>query len=335
VNASLALERGGRRLWLVALAVALAAAIALLQTGALRGPVTKLRSLLAKTEPWALGACLCRATREVTLVRDDGLSLAASLYLGDGGARRPAIVLVHGNTPRGRRLPLYKVLASGLAERGYAVLALDRAGFGQSEDPYKTATPDRPPDAGADVRAALAYLVGLESVVPDRVDLIAHSGGVPPILDAGPREPRVGKLVAIGPPRRMAERLAGPADRRRFWDRARDYRAVVGLGPFPDWYTEEVFRRHKLAYSDLGNYAAYLAGPGHKPLLLLDGARESPADRGYLGRYYREMAEPKRYLTVPNADHYSNTTEIRAVTVYDRQVLSYTLDAIDRFLRDR
>jgi predicted acyl esterase len=82
------------------------------------------------TSAWDLGACLCGAAQEVTVVRDDGLKLAASVYTEGAAERRPAIVLLHGNTHRGRRLPLYKVLASRLAERGYVVLTLDRAGFG-------------------------------------------------------------------------------------------------------------------------------------------------------------------------------------------------------------
>ena len=171
-------------------------------------------------------------------------------------------------------------------------------------------------------------------MAPDRIHLVGHSGGVPPILSAGPRDPHVRKLVAIGPPRRMAERLADPADRKQLWDRARAYREILGFGPFPAWFTEAVWRRHKESSSDLGNYAPYFASRGHKPLLLMDGALESPADRRYLEDYYRQMADPKRYVSVPNADHYVNTTEIRAVTVYDRQVLRYTLDAIDGFLRE-
>jgi hypothetical protein len=96
---------------------------------ALGGPAERLRLLLGKTSAWDLGACLCGAAPEVTVVRDDGLKLAASVYTEDGAERRPAIVLLHGNTHRGRRLPLYKVLASRLAERGYVVLTLDRAGW--------------------------------------------------------------------------------------------------------------------------------------------------------------------------------------------------------------
>ncbi len=326
---------GPRRLILVA--VALLAALLVFRENfgrPLGGPLQRLGSLLEKTAIGDLGACLCRPSHDLTLVRDDGLRLAASLYTERSREQRPAIVLMHGNTYKGRQLPLYTVLASGLAERGYDVLTVDRAGFGESEDPFKTAEPGNAPDPGADVSAALAHLTGSGSVTPDRIHLIGHSGGVPPILSAGLGDARVQKLVAIGPPRRMAERLADPMDRQMFWDRARRYREILGLGPFPDWYTQDRWRRHKLGYSDLGNYKAPLADPGHKPVLFIDGAREPPADRRYLEAFIRETADPKRYVTVPNADHYSNTTDVGAVTAYDRRVLSYTLEVIDRFLRN-
>lgn len=115
-------REGGRGF---ALLIALLATIVLFHdtlARALRGPAERLRLLLGKTSAWDLGACLCGAAQEVTVVRDDGLKLAASVYTEDAAERRPAIVLLHGNTHRGRRLPLYKVLASRLAERGYVVL---------------------------------------------------------------------------------------------------------------------------------------------------------------------------------------------------------------------
>ncbi len=335
----LAVKRGGVRAWpiLLLIACALFATMALVHEPLRRmliAPVERLRVLLEKTAIRDLGACFCRASRDVTLIRDDGLKLAASLYTGHAGEPRPAIVLLHGNTHKGRRLPLYTVLARGLAERGYEVLTLDRAGYGASEDPFKTTVPGQVPDPDADVAAALAYLEGSRSVAAGRIHLIGHSGGVPPILRAGLHDPRVQKLVAIGPPRRMAERLADPSDRKMFWERARRYREILGLGPFPDWYTEESWWRQKLAQSDLGNYAPDLQSPDHKPVLFLDGAREALADRRYLGSYFRAMTGPKAYVTVANADHYSNTTEIGTVAVYDRQVLRYTLEVIERFLRE-
>ncbi|MGH8568744.1 MAG: alpha/beta hydrolase, partial [Gammaproteobacteria bacterium] len=164
----LTVKRGAGRGF--ALLIALLAAIALFHeplARALGGPAERLRRLLGKTSAWDLGACLCGAAQEVTVVRDDGLKLAASIYTEDAGERRPAIVLLHGNTHRGRRLALYKVLASRLAERGYVVLTLDRAGFGESEDPFTTTAPGEPPDPSADVSAALTYLEGLDFVAQD------------------------------------------------------------------------------------------------------------------------------------------------------------------------
>ena len=92
----LTVKRGGGRGF--ALLITLLAAIALFHetlARALGDPAERLQRLLGKTLAWDLGACLCGATQEVTVVRDDGLKLAASLYTEDATERRPAIVLLH------------------------------------------------------------------------------------------------------------------------------------------------------------------------------------------------------------------------------------------------
>ena len=67
----LTVKRGGGRGW--PLLIALLVAIALLHetlARALGGPAERLQRLLGKTSAWNLGACLCGATQEVTVVRD-------------------------------------------------------------------------------------------------------------------------------------------------------------------------------------------------------------------------------------------------------------------------
>jgi hypothetical protein len=95
----LIVEREGGRGF--AVLIALLATIVLFHdtlARALGGPAERLRLFLGKTSAWDLGACLCGAAQEVTVVRDDGLKLAASVYTEDAAERRPAIVLLHGNT---------------------------------------------------------------------------------------------------------------------------------------------------------------------------------------------------------------------------------------------
>lgn len=329
-------KHGARRAWLTLCAVAVLAATLSAWDNpirrAIRDPIVTAHRVLAKSWPWDLAVCLCPSARDLTVIRGDGLRLGASLY-GEAGAGRPAILLLHGNSEKGRRLPLYRVLATHLAERGSLVMTLDRAGFGESEDPFKI-SPGQFPNADADVTAAIDYLEGLGALGGDGIYLIGHSGGVPPVFSAGSRDARVKKLVAIGPPRRLAKLLEDRQYRDMLWDRALSYREALGHGPFPSWYTEKIWMQHKLDYSELGNYEAYFAKLGHKPLLLMDGERELEADRSYLLAYYQGIVEPKRYVTVPNADHYSNTTSIRGVNIYDRRVLSDTADTIDHFLRN-
>ena len=98
----LTVKRGGGRGW--PLLIALLVAIALFHetlARALGGPAERLQLLLGKTSAWELGSCLCGAAQEVTVVRDDGLKLAASVYTEDAGERRPAIVLLHGKYTQG------------------------------------------------------------------------------------------------------------------------------------------------------------------------------------------------------------------------------------------
>jgi hypothetical protein len=80
-------------------------------------------------------------------------------------------------------------------------------------------------------------------------------------------------------------------------------------------------------------HLAYFSEPGHKPLLLLDGDQETLPDRAFLQDYARKIAEPKEYLTIPNADHYSNTRNFGFLDLYDEPTVALTIDYIDHWLR--
>jgi ABC-2 type transport system ATP-binding protein len=80
---------------------------------------------------WSPSAPTAR-TAEVSLVMDDGVSLAGTLYLPDGTAPAggwPGIVALHGIA--GTRAQIAAV-AEALQARDYAVVAYDARGHGQS-----------------------------------------------------------------------------------------------------------------------------------------------------------------------------------------------------------
>lgn len=314
-------------LFLAAAAVGLLAAV-------LVGPrvVRELRRATRDIPLSRVALCRCLPDTDLRLVRPDGIELAASLYGSEHLGEAPAIVIAHGNTPDGRRLPLYRVLATKLAEAGHPVLTFDHAGFGQSDDPFRLGTVEAL-SMEHDLRAAVDHLEARGA--GGSVVLIGHSGGAVAIFDLALADPRIAGLVAMGPPRRTLERLEDPEDAEYFWSRAREsHRSVYGED-FPAWYDREVWIEHMRSL-DLESRLERFALPGHPPLLLMDGERESRADRDYLARFAARVAPPVRYVTIAESSHYANTRELRraGLAVYDRRVVGETLRAITDWMAE-
>jgi pimeloyl-ACP methyl ester carboxylesterase len=303
--------------------------------GARSNLVNHVRHVLAfgKQVGWPrVRLCLCHADEDLTVAREDGLRIAGSLYRG-GSDRGPAIVLLHGNTPPGRKLALYEVLATKLAEAGYTVLTIDFAGYGESDDPYQSGSLSAL-DGSQDVRAALSYLTSLETVDRDSIYIIGHSAGATYAFNSGIAEPLVRKIVAIGPPRRDTERLLKPRVQEYFWKRAQRTHQTVYAHPLPQWFSREIWLRGRLR-NDMTRHLAYFSQPDHKPLLLLDADQERQPDLDFLREYYRKISEPKEYVTIADANHYSNTSNLGSFDLYDAETIAVTVDHIDRWLRDR
>lgn len=120
---------------------------------------------------------------------EDGVRVHAQLFTppGDGAARRPAIVYVHGGPPRQMLLGWHYgdyywnayLMNQYLASRGFVVLAVNyRLGIGYGHDFH------RPPASGAmgaseyrDIKAAAEYLKTLPAVDPARIGIYGGSYG--------------------------------------------------------------------------------------------------------------------------------------------------------------
>ncbi len=275
--------------------------------------------------------CTCSADEEVRFQRDDGLTIAASIYSDPSHLPKPGIVLVHGNTHLGRRLSLYKVLASELAERGYLVLTIDMTGYGESDDPFEPGVLEAI-DNERDVVSALDYMTTVPEVDEEKIYAVGHSMGATPALAAGIKEPAVRKIVAIGPARRLTERLSRPSDRDYFWQRAKHIRTQVYGSPFPEWFGFDAWLEWSLSL-DISGFLTQLSAPAHKPILLIDGELEAEADKRYLRDLYERLSEPKHYVTIRGSDHYANTRDVGRLVLYDEHVVSETVSVIDDWLR--
>ncbi len=291
-----------------------------------------LQEVLKTTSIFDFGVCLCRPDRDVAFEREDGIRLAASLYGLANPARSPALIIVHGRTYMGRRHPFFRVLAREFAELGYTVMTIDRAGFGESGDPLDLGTTEAL-DPDRDISEALDYLEGVQGIDRSRIYLVGHSGGVPSVMSVASSDRRVKKVVAIGPPRRLHERYSDPTYIDYSWQRFLGDRRKLGHGPVPSWYSKDLWLRTKLAVSDIERFTPYFASAQHKPLLLLDGERESGAERSFLAEYFKRLSEPKTYFTISNATHYCNTGGIRTLSIFDRRVVNDTVSIIDKWLQ--
>jgi pimeloyl-ACP methyl ester carboxylesterase len=267
-----------------------------------------------------------------------GLHLAGDLYLPARPAGSPAVLLLHGATPRGRKLPIYRELADRLRAHGFTVVAIDSRGFDESEKPHDLHDPAAF-DFPEDVIAALDSLPRWAPVDPQRVYVVAHSFGAGIGLAAAGRDARIRKVVLIGPARRLTERFFAPgASDRAYWlQRWQHDMGLPGTLDFPMWSSV-------MQPLNIETYAAPGAAKPHPPVFLIDGEREDPRDRAFLRNVARHMPAPVDYWTVPGTHHYLSIDRFSTLTAtwmperlasapcYDRRVVGPFADRVAAWL---
>lgn len=144
-----------------------------------------MKSLIKNLRTVAGAACVSTAllanafgSREVVIMNtSDQVSLAGTLVTPADNNVKAAIILASGSGAQDRDETVlhhkpFKVLAEGLADRGFAVLRLDDRGVGASTGDASAVTPD---SNVRDVEAAVNWLDSVFTDVP--VGVIGHSEG--------------------------------------------------------------------------------------------------------------------------------------------------------------
>ena len=269
------------------------------------------------------------AAEKVTLYRLDGLRIAGKLYRPRGGVpEKAALLLLHGNFAEGQSFTLYPIMAAELAERGYLVLTIDFAGYGASEDPFASPTP-RVVNFETETEAALAYLREKSLVPAKKIGIIGHSLGAEPALRVGLRNPLVGTIMLIGPPRRVWERFHTPEDINYFWDRAlSEGHERYNRDGFPAWYTQEQWL-DDILQRDIMHMLPLIQRWDHKPLLFVDGERETAPDKLFLASYFQKVSYPKGYVTLMGMTHHCNVQWYRHPLYYDPAGMEQAVTVLD------
>lgn len=288
-------------------------------------PMTTASSLIqaVKSEP---AVTFHRAGERITF-ESQGLTLVGTLYgAGDSSLTKPGILLLHGSTPQGRKLGMYRILAESLAERGYVVLAVDQRGFGESDNPPDVSQPESF-DYVADVKNGISYLSSVAEVDPERLYLIGHSFGGDVAMTAATEETRIHRLVVIGPGRRFIERGGTSQAPEMPYFRRREMRYMWLWQPIPT----DVYLQYRTKLS-IENHMDYFAEADHVPVLLIDGELEAQEDIEFLQAAYEAMAGAKAYTTLADADHYANVANFGPLIVYDEQAIHELVQVIDSYL---
>jgi len=251
----------------------------------------------------------------------DGLRLVGTVYGIDNETVRPGVVLFHGATPLGRKLPLYRILAKKLVDKGYIVLTYDVRGFGESDDP-EDIDDVKSWSSTNDTTRAVSYLCSFKNVNISKIYVIGHSAGAHGAMTAGIMDERIKKVVAIGPPRRVESRILDKNYLQYSWERfSRDRKLgrSIKLSTF-------------LALSS-NMYDGYFY-EGHIPILLIDGELEDENDLLFLRATFKNMTEPKKYITLNDTGHYCNTTGIGNFMIYNDMIITETVNVIDGWFNE-
>jgi alpha-beta hydrolase superfamily lysophospholipase len=215
----------------------------------------------------------------------------------------PGILLLHGSTPEGWKMGLYRLLGRALADRGYVVLSIDHGSTG-------------------DAAAGLEFLGSLGAVGNGGLTIMGHSGGAAVALSAGIPHHAVSRIVAIGPGVRVEDRAEAES---AYFERRR---LRYGKPARVSW-SAAVPARQTLEF-----HMNYFARSDHKPLLLVQGEREDRDDRKFLRGLYATMAGPATLLIIPDADHYMNVINVGPLVAYDPGAAERLVAGIDGWLTD-
>lgn len=273
-----------------------------------------------------------RPSSEIEFVSGE-LTLRGSLYLPNGKGPFPGIVLTHGGTKLGRKLPLYRILGHNLAQRGYAVLSFDFRGYGESEDPKNFNTP-ADLDFVEDVVQAISYLSSVKGVDASKIYLIGHSFGAGVIVPAGVQDKRVKGIIAIAPGRRGYKLFWSKNAPAKHYPRQRlaEDTEIPQLRRVPVDFINPI-----LQYVTIDTILEHSV---HPPILLIDGELENPKDLAFLKNLYEEITEPKAYVTIKNADHYfgvkrENDIELFSMVTYWSHIVDELVETIDDWLKEK
>ena len=254
------------------------------------------------------------------------LKLKGDLYLSSTPAEVPTILLLHGSSIWGRKLPFIPAVATEFQQLNYNVFAIDIRSHGESEKPQSYTSEAF--DFAQDITAAFDYL---ETEFPGGNQpfyVVGHSFGAGVATAAILRESRINKVVLFAPPRRLQERFLNPEAKEKQKLLLRWQIDMQLDQPLTYDYWHPV-----MAALDLETYIEQLEKPGHPPIFLIDAQQEPEEDLAFFQQMYERISQPVDYWTIPNTGHYLDTGLVLKSSAYHQPTVKAFVDKIDQWLK--
>lgn len=227
------------------------------------------------------------AIAEETVVLDHGI--VGTLTLPEGGARGPAVVMLHGfASSRDEIGGLFATQAGMLAERGIAALRIDFRGFGDSAGEAADMTVERLVE---DAQIARKYLAEVEGVEPSRIGAVSYSfGSAIAMLDADAYR----SLVAWGQMGDLYGEFHDFLGQAAFDQAASEGHATIDMG----W--SSITLKHGF-FESIGRFDLAQAFSGYAGHFLTIAGEDDPAVDYFDS--FTGMAAHSSAIVVPGADH--------------------------------
>lgn len=221
----------------------------------------------------------------------------------DGTSQAPAMLVLHGSAPCGRKSGLVRLLGAELAQRGWVVLAPDARGFGDSGIPADTLGIGAW-DVSGDVRRGLDYLASLPGVDAGRVYVLGHSMGANHALEGALGNPQARGMILVGPSRFD---LGESSALQQWWWRVRFAADRKLSRPL-----ETEAMQFVLGNSHLPRFLSNgLAKRGEQRVLFVDGALEGEWNLNYLDQFVARVSPPVKRVTLSDTGHYCGVWSYR------------------------
>lgn len=256
----------------------------------------------------------------------DGLRLSGVLYLPDGPGPHPGVVLCHGFT--GIKELILPDYARRFAGAGYAALAFDYRGFGESEGPRGRLIPW---EQVRDIRNAITFLQCQPQVDPGRIGVWGTSYGgahAPCVAGVDSRVRCAVGQVGFGDGERLFQRKTGESERQALFamlEADRRQRVLTGqstmIDPLQMLSDEDSVRFFSEAVKALPQLRCQIpletaeATLEYKPeevvqriapraLLLIAVEHDLPCPKEEYESLYAKAGEPKKLVVLPGLRHY-------------------------------